>query len=132
MSHTSRESRPRRRFRFSFKRALVIFAVIVAIGVALRFGCVGNREFNSAPEDYLRVARTPGGLSYAISVVEFDDQGEPWNLAQLDAVVELIRDLNAESEHGIVLHQFIHGWKSNASRDRASGQRLAWFEDQVE
>ncbi len=108
------------------------FAVVVAIGVALPFGCVGNREFNSEPEDYLRVARTPGGLPYAVSVVEFDDQGEPWNLEQLDAVVELIRTLNAESPHGIILHQFIHGWKSNASRDQQSGQRLAWFEGEIE
>ena len=111
---------------------LVIFAVLVAVGVALPFGCVGNREFNTEPGDYLRVARTPGGLPYAVSVVEFDDQGEPWNLAQLDAVVELIRTLNDESPHGIVLHQFIHGWKSNASRDRKSGQRLAWFEGEIE
>ncbi len=131
MSHTPHETRPRRRWRLSFARLLVIFLIFVAIGVALPFGCVGNRQFNIAPEDYLRVAQTPGGLPYAISVVEFDDQGEPWDLAQLHAVVELIRDLNTQSEHGIVLHQFIHGWKSNASRDRASGQRLAWFEDQV-
>ncbi len=133
MTHNPHEPRRRRRrWRFSFERVLVVFAVFVAIGVALPFGCVGNREFNTAPEDYLRVARTPGGLTYAVSVVEFDDQGEPWNLAQLDAVIELIRTLNAESPHGIVLHQFIHGWKSNASRDLKSGQRLAWFEDEIE
>ena len=132
MTHTPRETRPRRRWRISFVRVLVGLGVVVAIGVTLPFGCVGNREFNTAPEDYLRVGRTPGGLPYAVSVIEFDDQGEPWNLAQLDAVIELIRTLNAESPHGVVLHQFIHGWKSNASRDQRSGQRLAWFEDEIE
>jgi len=120
-----------RRWRFSFKKLLIALGVVVVIGVALPFGCVGNRQFNTELEDYLRLYQTDGGLPYAVSVIEFDDQGEPWDLAQLDAVVELIRDLNTESEHGIVLHQFIHGWKSNASRDRDSGQRLAWFEDQV-
>ena len=132
MTHTPRETRPRRRWRISFARVLVGLGVVVAIGVALPLGCVGNREFNTAPEDYLRVNRTPGGLPYVVSVVEFDDQGEPWNLEQLDAVVELIRTLNAESPHGIILHQFIHGWKSNASRDKKSGQRLAWFEGEIE
>jgi hypothetical protein len=99
MSQTPHETRPRRRWRLSFARLLVIFLVFVAIGVALPFGCVGNRQFNIAPEDYLRVARTPGGLPYAVAVVEFDDQGEPWDLAQLDAAVDVIQRLNAESEH---------------------------------
>ena len=131
MSLTAHETRPRRRWRFSFKRVLLIIVIFVAIGVALPFGCVGNREFNTAPEDYLRTFTTDGGLPYAVAVVEFDDQGEPWDLAQLDAAVEMIRRLNSESEHGIVLYQFIHGWKSNASRDEDSGARLAWFEGEI-
>jgi len=131
MSRSQSEIRPRRRWRFSFKKLLVVFGVFVAVGVALPFGCVGNREFNSAPEDYLRTFTTDGGLPYAVAVVEFDDQGEPWDLAQLDAAVELIRRLNSEGEHGIVLYQFIHGWKSNASREKDSGTRLAWFEGEI-
>jgi hypothetical protein len=99
--------------------------------VALPFGCVGNRMFNPKPEDYLRVSRTDRGLPWAVAVVEFDDHGEPWDLAQLNAAVEVIRRFNNGSEHGVILHQFIHGWKSNASRDRESGRRLAWFEGQV-
>ena len=46
----------------SVKRLLLAFLVFVAIGVALPFGCVGNRQFNTAPEDYLRVRTTGGGL----------------------------------------------------------------------
>jgi hypothetical protein len=109
----------------------MVLGVVVAIGVALPFGCVGNRQFNVDPADFLRMYRTDLGLPYATAVVEFDDQGEPWDLRQLDAAVELIRDLNAASEHGVVLYQFIHGWKSNASRDRDSGARLAWFEEEL-
>ncbi|MEX1311801.1 MAG: hypothetical protein AB1Z65_15350 [Candidatus Sulfomarinibacteraceae bacterium] len=119
------------RWRVPLKRLLLVFLAFVAIGVALPFGCVGNRQFNTAPDDYLRVRTTEGGLPYAVAVVEFDDQGEPWDLAQLDAAVDVIRRLNAESEHGVILHQFIHGWKSNASRDEDSGRRLAWFGEQV-
>ncbi len=131
MSQKLPATSPPRRWRFSFKRVLFVFLVFVAIGVALPFGCVGNRQFNTAPEDYLRTFQSDGGLPYAVAVVEFDDQGEPWDLAQLDAAVGVIERLNAESEHGVILHQFIHGWKSNASRDKDSGRRLAWFTDQI-
>ncbi|MEE4273683.1 MAG: hypothetical protein V2I67_18555 [Thermoanaerobaculales bacterium] len=120
-----------KRWDFSFKRLLIGFAVVVAIGVALPFGCVGNRQFNTEKDDYLRIHRTDGGVPYAVAVVEFDDQGEPWDMAQLDAAVDVIRRFNAESEHGVILHQFIHGWKSNASTDPDSGQRLAWFGEQI-
>ena len=121
----------RRRLKITLRKVVIVAAVFIAIGVALPFGCVGNRAFNTEPADYLRIFETERGLPFAVGVVEFDDQGEPWNLQQLDALVERIRRYNAESEHGIVLYQFIHGWKSNASRDRKSGRRLAWFEEQV-
>jgi hypothetical protein len=131
MSQTQTDPGPRRRWGFSLKRLLLVVLGFVAVGVALPFGCVGNRQFNVTPEDYLRMDATESGLPFAVAVVEFDDQGEPWDLAQLDAAVDAIRRLNAKSEHGVILYQFIHGWKSNASRQRKSGRRLAWFWDQV-
>jgi len=112
-------------------RLAILLAAMVVIGAALPGGCVGNRMFNHAPEDYLRTFTTEGGVPYGVVVVEFDDQGEPWDLGQLDAAVDLIRRLNESSEHGVVLLQFIHGWKSNASREADSGARLAWFEERV-
>ena len=117
--------------RVPLKRVLVLFVVLVGIGVVLPFGCVGNRMFNTERDDYLRSYETDGELPYSVAVVEFDDQGVPWDLRQLDAALAEIRRLNRESEHGIVLYQFIHGWKSNAARDRSSGERLAWFERHV-
>ena len=131
MAHNRVDSPPSGRWRASLKRLLLVFLAFVAIGVALPFGCVGNRQFNTSPDGFLRVRTTEGGLPYAVAVVEFDDQGEPWDLAQLDAAVDVIHRLNAQSEHGVILHQFIHGWKSNASRDEDSGQRLAWFEEEI-
>jgi hypothetical protein len=128
---SNRSDARRTRWNLSVRKILVAFGVVVAIGVALPFGCVGNRQFNTAPGDYLRIHRTDGGLPYAVAVVEFDDQGELWDLGQLDAALRVIREFNEFSEHGIILHQFIHGWKSNASRDPDSGMRLAWFRDQV-
>jgi hypothetical protein len=120
------------RLRISPKKVLVALAVFVAIGVALPFGCVGNRQFNTEPEDYLRIRRTDTGLPYAVAVVEFDDQGEPWDIAQLEAALDTIRRFNTASKHGVILYQFIHGWKSNASRAPDSGMRLAWFADQTD
>ena len=119
------------RWRTGLRRALWVLAGLVAVGVALPFGCVGNRMFNSEPEDYLRRYSTSDGLPYSVAVVEFDDQGQPWDLRQLDAAIAEIRRLNRSSDNGIILYQFIHGWKSNAAREKSSGERLAWFEARV-
>ncbi|MCU0303726.1 MAG: hypothetical protein MUC56_06690 [Thermoanaerobaculales bacterium] len=119
------------RWRTGLRRTLWALAAVVAVGVALPFGCVGNRMFNTEPEDYLRNYSTSGGLAYSVAVVEFDDQGQPWDLRQLDAAIAEIRRLNRVSDDGIILYQFIHGWKSNAARERSSGERLAWFEKRV-
>jgi hypothetical protein len=113
------------------KRVLVLLAVFVAVGVAIPGGCIGNRVFNKSPADYLRTFETAGGLPFALAVVEFDDQGEPWDTRQLEDALALIRKYNEESEHGVVLYQFIHGWKHNASREEGEESRLAWFEKQV-
>jgi hypothetical protein len=126
-----RQMMSRPRWRVTAKRLALVLGVLIAVGAALPLGCVGNRMFNASPEDFLRAFETSNGLPYAVAVVEFDDQGEPWDLRQLEATLELINDFNRRSAHGVVLYQFIHGWKSNASRDSASGMRLAWFEDRI-
>jgi hypothetical protein len=113
------------------KKLAVALLVAVAIGAALPWGCVGNRMFNPTRQESVRVGETADGVPYAVAVVEFDDQGEPWDVRQLEWALAAIRDLNRRSEHGVVLFQFIHGWKSNAARDRASGERLAWFERRI-
>jgi hypothetical protein len=119
------------RLTITAKRIVIVLAAFVAVGIAIPGGCIGNRVFNPSPEDYLRRFETDGGLPYAVAVVEFDDQGEPWDPRQLEDTLALIRKYNRESEHGVVLYQFIHGWKHNASREEGDESRLAWFEDQV-
>jgi hypothetical protein len=133
MSNTppERKTRKRSRLRRWLTRLTFVFGALVIIGAALPYGCVGNRMYNPSPEDYLRTFSTAEGLPYAVAIVEFDDQGEPWDLRQLEAVTDLIRRLNRTSEHGVLLFQFIHGWKSNASRTEDSGARLAWFQDRI-
>ena len=113
------------------RRALWVLAAVLVVGVALPFGCVGNRMFNTEAGDYLRTFSTSDGLPYSVAVVEFDDQGQPWDLSQLGAAIAEIRRLNRISDNGIILYQFIHGWKSNAAREKSSGERLAWFEKRV-
>ncbi|MCP4895355.1 MAG: hypothetical protein GY906_00135 [bacterium] len=119
-------------FRRVMKKLLLLFLVLVAIGVSLPYGCVGNRVFNPERESYLKTHRTEGGVPFAVAVVEFDDQGEPWDVRQLTETIDLIREYNAASPDGVVLFQFIHGWKQNASREDGAESRLAWFERYVE
>ena len=80
--------------RLSFKRLVMVFVVIVGIGVALPFGCVGNRQFNVAPGDYLRVGATRGGTPFAVAVIEFDDHRE---VLALHDLWELIFDVDMET-----------------------------------
>ena len=113
------------------KKLAIGIGVLVVIGAALPWGCVGNRMFNPTFEESVRAFESDSGVPYGVAVVEFDDQGEPWDVRQLEWALALIRDFNARSEHGVFLYQFIHGWKSNADRDRKSGTRLKWFENRI-
>jgi hypothetical protein len=131
MAEDHDERSGRRRLRLPVKRLAIGLGVLVLIGAALPWGCVGNRMFNPTFEESVRTFETPDGVPYGVAVVEFDDQGQPWDVRQLEWALELIRDFNGRSEHGVVLYQFIHGWKSNAARDRDSGERLAWFEERI-
>lgn len=50
---------------------------------------------------------------FALSVVEFDDQGKFWNKRQqLDALHELVNDKIAK-QNGAIILVFVHGWQEN-------------------
>ncbi|WP_428389260.1 hypothetical protein [Mucisphaera sp.] len=86
-------------------------------------GCHPHRQYNTEPEQYLQVLSVPGqaGVSFDLGIVEFDDHGQFWDESQLDAVLGRIAERNAESERGILVLPFVHGWKNNADPSKASG-----------
>ena len=96
--------------------------------LALSAGCVGLRQYNRTPEDYIRAVRDPEtGATADLCIIEFDDEGEFWDVRQLRDTVALIHRRNREYPNGIVVPVFIHGWKNNAdwSRERGDLQRIA-------
>jgi hypothetical protein len=51
---------------------------------------------------------------YSLAFIEFDDQGELWAPSQLDRALNHLERLN-QSEDGIALVLFVHGWNADAS-----------------
>jgi hypothetical protein len=49
--------------------------------------------------------------SYALSFVEFDDQGSFWDERQLDSLLKYIEDVNKD---GVFMMVYVHGWMNNA------------------
>jgi hypothetical protein len=49
---------------------------------------------------------------YALSFVEFDDQGQPWDFAQVEKTTQLIE---SQTRKSLVL-VYVHGWQNNADR----------------
>jgi len=65
---------------------------------------------------------------YTLALVEFDDQGELWEPAQLDAVRQRLK----EREESSIVIVFIHGWKNNASRYSEKSKNLGSFKAALE
>ena len=90
--------------------------------LALASGCIGLRQYNLKPDEYLRTVRDPdSGAEADLCIIEFDDEGEFWDNRQLVDTLRLIHKRNAESPNGIVVPIFIHGWKNNADWLREDG-----------
>jgi hypothetical protein len=53
--------------------------------------------------------------NYLLGFVEFDDHGWLWDRAQMNAVLQRIRDEDAK--RGLLILVFAHGWKHNAAYD---------------
>lgn len=95
---------------------------------ALAGGCVGLQSYNRTPAEYLREVRDPEtGAVADLCIVEFDDEGEFWDVTQLRDTAALIERRNREYPEGIVVPVFIHGWKNNAdwSREKGDLRRIA-------
>lgn len=99
--------------------------ILLALGGA---GCVGLQQYNQTPQDWVRELRDPAtGATADLCIIEFDDEGEFWDIRQLRDAVALIQRRNQESPHGLVVPVFIHGWKNNAdwSREKGDLRRIA-------
>ncbi|MEM1071614.1 MAG: hypothetical protein AAGB48_06560 [Planctomycetota bacterium] len=83
-------------------------------------GCVSNRLYNATPEEYLVEVQVASdeAVGVDLAVIEFDDFGMLWLPDQLEDAVDLIARRNADSERGIIVVTYTHGWQNNANADR--------------
>ena len=93
-------------------------------------GCVGHKIYNSEPEQYLQEVEVSGleGQSFDLAIIEFADHGLFWKLDQLEDTIDLIERRNAESERGVLVVIYVHGWQQNADPNAPRGS-LAIFKE---
>lgn len=97
----------------------LVVALVVGLAVG---GCVGLRCYNKSPEDYARRIPVDDRQGVAdLAIIEFDDRGELWDLAQLASAVDTIEQRSAASTNGILVVVYLHGWKHNADWQREGG-----------
>ncbi|MEM8874658.1 MAG: hypothetical protein AAGD32_10410 [Planctomycetota bacterium] len=70
-----------------------------------------------------------GDIAYDLAIIEFDDQGTFWKLDQLEDTLDLIERRNAETERGILVLPFVHGWKNNADPNQKEGDLVDFREE---
>ena len=84
-------------------------------------GCVGHKQYNVTRDQYLQEIQSAGpetSTGIDLAVIEFDEFGGSWDPSQLKDTVELIRQRNSESENGVLLWLYVHGWMNDANPDR--------------
>lgn len=96
---------------------LVVLALLVA-------GCVSNRAYRTdlAGCDYAerqcadsawQSFSGPGGEGYRLGFVEFDDQGQLFDRAQMHRLLDRLYGMAAREP--LVISVFVHGWHHNAA-----------------
>lgn len=103
---------------------LILLAVCLALS-----GCVRHRAYH-APGESIESIKTESPIEGDVAVIEFDDHGSFWEIDHLNDAIELIRQRNLESERGILVILYTHGWKHNADPERAKGN-LAGFKQSI-
>lgn len=103
---------------------LFLAALILLPGVLMTSACTSNRMHRPPPWNIQQEA------GYTLAFIEFDDEGELWSPKQRESVVDLIKRKN-ETEAGVVLFVFFHGWNNNASEkdEQNKKQVLYGFKD---
>ena len=84
------------------------YRLVVALSILLPalLGCTPSKMYRP-----VSVQEDP---DYTLAFVEFDDQGEMWDPAQLSRAVQVIEQGN-QNENGCIVVTYIHGWQHNAS-----------------
>lgn len=102
--------------------------------VALLTGCVSHRLYNDEPHEYIQTLaaddEATDGVEFDLAIIEFDDHGTFWKREQLEDTIALIERRSAESERGILVIPFVHGWKNNADPAQTDGN-LPKFRDEL-
>lgn len=85
--------------------------------------CEPNTFYNKTPDQYLtKISEANEDTVRAdLAIIEFDEFGTMWDRKQLDDTLSLIKRRNVESDSGILLLTFTHGWKSNADPEAKTG-----------
>ncbi len=90
-----------------------------------------HQLYNKESHEYIRqiLVSDHDAATYDLAIIEFDDHGVFWKLDQLEDALDLIERRNAESEHGVFVIPYIHGWQNNADPRRRSGDLVRFREE---
>ncbi len=100
--------------------------------------CISSQPEEQCPQQAIQQYRNPAEpqTEYQLGFVEFDDQGQLHDRAQLNQLLDAI--YKEAAENNLLLVVFVHGWKHNAAAGddnvtnfRATLQRLAQLETQA-
>ncbi|MEL6329398.1 MAG: hypothetical protein AAFR38_07020 [Planctomycetota bacterium] len=90
-----------------------------------------NKIYNAERSEYLVELDTADEeVGVDLAVIEFDEFGMYWDREQLEDTLRLIERRNAESERGIVVWTYTHGWQNNAN-PKPDENDLARFREQI-
>ena len=104
-----------------------------AIAVAAKFlaGYVAHQIYNEESHAYIQQIQAPEreGVEFDLAIIEFDDHGVFWKLEQFEDTLDLIERRNVESEGGVIVIPYIHGWQSNADPRRRISDLMRFREE---
>jgi len=99
---------------------LFLAALILLPGVLVTSACTSNRMHRPPPWN-IQLEE-----DYTLAFIEFDDQGELWSPEQRERVVGFIERKN-ETEAGVMLFIFAHGWNNDASEKDEQNKKRSLY-----
>ena len=102
------------------KQDAIWISIVTILIAAFVPGCVSNQLYNASPDEYIIAVRGADeeGVGVDLAIIEFDDFGMLWLPEQLERAISLIDRRNAESDRGIIVVTYTHGWQNNADPSR--------------